>query len=638
MQLDWQLFTNVKSSLFLFALATQCALAWIFSILFLAFRRTAGEQPYFRSWTWAWFARAGALSIALLRFAVPMLQGREASELDGTPFSTVAYGLYQVGKFLNALWLLEGACLFAGMRWSRLRGRVVSLATILAALLSVTAATVVQDLLTLQAPVVVLASSLAAVTLLRLPRAHRSFGTRLAGTTLSLQAGLWVVYTVAFLRRDGAWPMVRNVWTVVTAHNSYFDLTIDVLVASSFVVLLLQDAYRRQLEAEAERSRLRAELDRTQRLGSLGTLVSGVAHELNNPLTAILGFAEALTTPVSEEERTRHANIIREQALRCRRIVRGLSTFSGKESEVQENIEVRALLERVEHGFEFELARQRVSVLIRVSDPIPRFKGDRFALEQMVTNLLANAVQASPMGASVTLAARVVGESGESIEIVVEDEGSGIPSDVLPRIFDPFFSTRAPGQGMGLGLAVVHGIVKAHGGTIRAENRSPCGARFVVMLPVRARAKAPADEDLTEHEIPRPAGEERRPVELLVIEDEPLVREMLAALGSRRGWRVSTAGSGRAGLERLRSAGEHFDVVLCDLRMAAPSGIEIHDLLASEDPRRLERFLFVTGDIGSAEAVAFAARCIRPILRKPFHIRELAERIEEVAATQTAGG
>jgi signal transduction histidine kinase/CheY-like chemotaxis protein len=635
MQLDWELFASVKNTLFLFALATQCALAWIFSVLFLAFLRVPGVQPYFRSWTWAWFARAAALSIAFLRFAVPMLEGRDSAELDGTLFSAIDYALYQGGKFLNAAWLLEGACLLAGVRWSRLRSRGLLVGALVLTLLSLAASTVVEDFLTVQAPVVVLTSSIAAVLLLRLPRERRSLGTRLAGTVLGVQALLWVAYFVALLRGDGAWPMVRNVWTIVMAHNSYFDLTVDVLIASSFVVLLLQDAHRRQLEAEAERSRLRAELERTQRLSSLGTLVSGVAHELNNPLTAILGFAEALTAPVADGERARHANIIREQALRCRRIVHGLSTFSGKESEFQESIDLGALFERVMHGFEFELARQTVSVSIRVSDVLPRFSGDRFALEQMVANLLSNAVQASPPGTSVTLSAQPI-TSG--VELAVEDEGEGIPADLHSRIFDPFFTTRAPGEGMGLGLAVVHGIVKAHGGTIRAENRTPRGARFVVTLPARSRTRAPGDEALPQREIPRAHEPRKSPVELLVIEDEPLVREMLAALGARRGWRVATAGSGRAGLERLRAEGERFDAVLCDLRMATPSGIELHDLLAAEQPRLVERFLFFTGDVGSEEAAAFARRCTRPMLRKPFHVDDLVARIEEVAATRVAVG
>jgi signal transduction histidine kinase/CheY-like chemotaxis protein len=633
MENSWNSIFEAASSLFFFALGTQCVLAWIFSLLFLSFLRAARKPAYFQAWTRAWWARAVALTAILVRFTVPIAGGDHPAVLDGRLVSDVGYSIYQGGKLLACWWLLEGVLCYAG-RLPRRRTSWIPWLLVLSALVAVLASENVEELLLVQSPVAVATSGLGALALFRLAPERRNTGTRITASALLLQAGLWALYFFIYQGADrGPWPVVQTPAALIAAHNSYFDLAVDVLLASGLVVLLLQDVHERQMAAEAERSRLRAELDRTQRLGSLGTLVSGVAHELNNPLTAILGFAEALTAPASDEERTRQANIIREQALRCRRIVHGLSTFSGKGSEVQESIDLGALLERVTRGFEFELTRQRIGVSVRVADALPRILGDRFALEQMVANLLANAVQASPIGSGVTLSAQA-GTRG--IELVVEDEGPGIPAEILARIFDPFFTTRPPGEGMGLGLAVVHGIVKAHGGTIHAENRTPRGARFVVTLPTRSRGCAPADEDLPEREVPRPREPEKQSVELLVIEDEPLVREMLATLGARRGWRVSTAGSGRAGLERLRAEGERFDAVLCDLRMAAPSGIEIHDLLAAEDPRLVERFLFFTGDLGSEDAAAFAQRCTRPILRKPFHIDELAARIEGIAAARTA--
>jgi signal transduction histidine kinase/ActR/RegA family two-component response regulator len=630
MENSWTTIFDVAASLFFFALATQCVLAWLYSLLFLSFLRAAGEPPYFRSWTLAWWARAVALTAILARFALPIVRGEQPAILDGTLASHAGYSIYQGGKLLAYWWLCEGVLRFAD-RMPRWRTSWIPWLLALSAPLAVIASESVAGLLLVQSPVAVSTSLLGALALLRLAPERRNAGTRITATALLVQAALWSLYCFVYLDADrGPWPVVRTPSSIIAAHNSYFDLVLDVLLASGLVVLLLQDVHRRQMAAEAERTRLRAELDRTQRLGSLGTLVSGVAHELNNPLTAILGFAEALTAPVSEQERARQANIIREQALRCRRIVHGLSTFSGKESEVHETIDLGALLERVTRGFELELARKGVRVSIEVSGAPPRFQGDRFALEQMVANLLANAVQASAPGTAVTLSARPVEQGG--VELCVEDEGTGIPADVLPRIFDPFFTTRVPGEGMGLGLAVVHGIVQAHGGTIRAENRAARGARFVVTLPARLRPEAAGAQ-------PRGAAAPRAaaaagPLELLVIEDEPLVREMIATLGARRGWRVTAVASGRAGLERLRTEGERFDAVLCDLRMAAPSGIELHDQLASDDPSLVERFLFFTGDVGSEDAAAFARRCARPILRKPFHIDELARHIEEIAAAR----
>ena len=627
---SWSSVFDLATSLFLFALGTQCLLAWIYSLLFLSFLRAAQEPPYFESWTRAWFARAVGLTAILVRFTVPITRGENPAILDGTFSSDVGYSIYQSGKLLANWWLLEGVLRYAGSSACR-RVSWVPWLVASGAVVSVAASGSVEDLLIVQSPLVVASSLFGALILLRLAPERRNAGTRIAATALLFQAVVWAIYYAIFL--DGYDMQAFS--GVVAKHNSYIDLSVDVLLGSGLVVLLLQDVHRRQMAAEAERSRLRAELDRTQRLSSLGTLVSGVAHELNNPLAAILGFAEALESPASDEERVRHAAVIKEQALRCRRIVRGLSTFSGKDSEAEEPIDLSVLIERVMRGFEFELARKRVHVTFRPAGAAPALVGDRFALEQMLANLLANALQASPSGKSIMLSAE---DGTDGVQLVVEDEGPGIPPDCLAQIFDPFFTTRAPGEGMGLGLAVVHGIVRAHGGSIRAENRVPHGARFVVSLPRRSRS-GPADGDaLPEREVPRPPAAERKSLELLVIEDEPLVREMLSTLGARRGWRVSTAASGRAGLEHLRNERARFHVVLCDLRMARPSGIEIHDALAAEEPELLERFVFVTGDLASEEAAAFARRCRRPILRKPFHIHELAARIEEAAAARVAAG
>ncbi len=156
----------------------------------------------------------------------------------------------------------------------------------------------------------------------------------------------------------------------------------------------------------------------------------------------------------------------------------------------------------------------------------------------------------------------------------------------------------------------------------------------MVTLPLLARS-ASERELLAQRDVPRPpAPDERRRVEVLVIEDEPLLCHMLESVGARHGWRVTIAGTGRRGLEELRAARRRFDVVLCDLRMESPSGIEIHEELAREDSELLERFLFFTGDLASDEAATFAQRCARPILRKPFRFAELAARVDEVAATR----
>ncbi len=623
----------------LLGLATQCALAWVFAAFFLALLRTAASPGFFRAWTWAWLARAIALSAMFARFFAAMIHADPCPYLEaGSVFERSCTAVYQGAKLLNAGGILAGALLFASIPLGRTRellGGAVLVATgVLSALLTENS----DELLIAQAAVVIPSSALAALILLRLPPERRSLGTKLSGSVLVCQGCLWALYSVVFVQTErGIWPDVRTLWTALGAHNSFFDLGIDVLLASSLVVLLLQDVHRSRLAAEAERARLRLELGRAEKLRSLGKLVSGVAHELNNPLTAILGFAESIGQVGSESERVRATDIIREQALRCRRIVRGLATFSGEETDQLESIALTELLQRVARGFEFELGRHRLALAIDAPGTLPRISGDHFGLEQLFANLLSNAIQASPPDAVVTMRTRA---GATEIEVEVEDSGPGIPPALLERIFEPFFTTKEPGSGVGLGLAVAHGIARAHGGSIRAENRAGGGARLTVRLPLRSLPpRREPSAPLPVRELPRPPARPSAPrpagavrLELLVIEDEPLLCEMLKSFGARRGWSVVTAGSGQDGLERLRREGERFDVVLCDLRMPPPSGIEIHDRMRCENPQLLERFLFLTGDLSSVEAATFAARCSRPILRKPFELSELAAHVEGIGS------
>ncbi len=630
---EWTLPVDHTGLVSPFALVTQWALGLLFAIFFLALSRSAGSPAYFRAWTRAWFARALALTAILVRIYVPLGRAHGPLWEDGSLLTTLLQGLYQAGKFLTAGWIVEGALCFAGLPLGR--RRALAGAGVLVVLAGVSASLVrdVDDLLAVQALVMITSSVVSAALLLGLAPARRTLGTRLSGSVLLVQGLLWSLYFIAFLNAHrGLWPEVRTPLATLAAHNSYFDLGVDVILAASLVVLLLQDLQKSKLAAEAERSRLQLELGRTERLRSLGTLVSGVAHELNNPLTAILGFAESLDTARSDEERSRAAGVIREQALRCRHIVRGLCTFSGEESDVREPVDILELLRRVAQGFRFELDRRSLTLGIEGPPDLRHVSGDRFGLEQLFANLVSNAVQASPPGSRVRLSAR---EQENAVEIAVEDAGPGIPAEILSRLFDPFFTTKPTGAGMGLGLTVAHAIAHAHGGSLRAENREEGGARLVVGLPTGRAAGRPGTTGADTLQQPplrdavlRPA---RTGLNLLVIEDEPLLCEMLRRFGARRGWSVSTEDNGRSALELLRREGERFDVVLCDLKMAPPSGIEVHDRMLDERPQLLERFLFLTGDLSSHEAAAFASRCRRPILRKPFRLADLAARVESIA-------
>jgi PAS domain S-box-containing protein len=376
-------------------------------------------------------------------------------------------------------------------------------------------------------------------------------------------------------------------------------------------------------------------LRQSEKLAALGQLVSGVAHELNNPLAAILHFAEDLLHDERSEADLEALSVIRDQARRSRSIVRDLLSFVRFRDAARERVQlsealaasVKALQPTVE-----ELGARLVAEL-----PAEEVFGntDRTGVQQIVTNLVVNAAQASGPGGEVRLIARVV---EHELQIVVEDTGAGIPPKLMDRIFEPFFTTKPVGQGTGLGLSVTLGIVQQLGGRIAVENRTPdgSGARFTVNIPVLVAVPdpgpgTPAFGTAAVGANPTPAAPAPR---VLIIDDEPSIRAALRRFFARRGWDVEEAEDGAAGLSLMLESTRDFTVVISDLKMPGCSGVELHDHVASVAPELLDRIIFSTGDVASKEAAEFVQRTRCTVMQKPFELRALEAvvmRLREVA-------
>ncbi len=413
------------------------------------------------------------------------------------------------------------------------------------------------------------------------------------------------------------------------------------------------------VQVERERERLLARITEADRIESLGKLVSGVAHELNNPLAAILNFTEDLLADARPDEERLALQVIQAQALRSRTIVRDLLTFvrqgdrRPRKPEMPGHI-LDTLLRAVQPG----MNTQGVQFAATVGDPETPLELDRAGFEQVVTNLLTNAAQAAGAGGAVRLAAR---REGDEYVVSVEDNGAGITAEHAARIFEPFFTTKPTGQGVGLGLSVSIGIVKAHGGTLVAENRAAevgGGACFTLRLPVAAgvtpsrpspvppvtardiaAAQAQQVQRATREAAaggasPLPA---RRPG-LLVIDDEEPIRRGLRRYFERRGWAVDEAADGTDAIVKLerREASVLYDVVLCDLKMPGVSGQELYARIAAESPEMARRFILSTGDVTAHDVAGFLATVPAPVLEKPFELITLEQLAEEVRRAATA--
>jgi signal transduction histidine kinase len=387
------------------------------------------------------------------------------------------------------------------------------------------------------------------------------------------------------------------------------------------------------------------QLVQAEKLSAAGRVVSGVAHELNNPLSAILHFTEDLLEDKGRPSADQQAlNAVRVQAGRARKIVRDLLSFVHSREHHVVPLDVREVLGPVELGVRPELERTGARMTIEADQDIPPVLADASGIEQVLTNLIINGAQAAGVGGVIRVRIRA---GAEGCCISVEDNGPGIPPHVMPHIFEPFFTTKPYGEGTGLGLSVSLGIAGQHGGTLQAENRSPMegpGARFTLSLPYGLSSNPAGNAAMAAASPPEsaPAASNRGVLRsdgvpsgtraVLLIDDEAPIRIALRRYFERTGWTVEEAADGEAGLAKLVAAPpEAYTLILTDLKMPRLSGAELHDRLAALRPDLFAQLIIMTGDVGSPEAVTLLARTDRPMIEKPFELAELGQLIDRLA-------
>ncbi len=374
------------------------------------------------------------------------------------------------------------------------------------------------------------------------------------------------------------------------------------------------------IEDVSERQELQARLAVSDRMASLGTLAAGVAHELNNPLSYVVGnlafarealAAGAATPPEALTQARQALDEANEGAARVRQIVGDLRALSRTGEDRREPVDVGAA---VRSALTLAAGVLRPCATLAVDlQPVSTVLGDPARLGQVILNLLVNAGQAIGEGHAETNTIQVSTaiEPDGRVRISVADTGPGIPDDVLPRIFTPFFTTKSSGQGTGLGLAICQQTVLAMGGELSVRTRTGQGATFTVLLPPAPVALRPA---AAPDPGPGPAAGPRGRV--LVVDDEPYVgKTMRRILGGAHD--VEVLESARAALERLAQPPAP-DVILCDLMMPGMTGMDLHAALLGTDPAMAGRMVFVTGGALHESSRAFIASVGNPVLEKPF--------------------
>jgi two-component system NtrC family sensor kinase len=368
-------------------------------------------------------------------------------------------------------------------------------------------------------------------------------------------------------------------------------------------------------------------LAQAERLSSLGEIVAGVAHELNNPLSGVVGYAELLRANAGDPEQIQDLQRIVESALRCQKIVLKLLSFARKQPPEKRFNDLNDCVSKVVDLKSYHLQSSEIETVLELDPALPGTCFDFQQIEQVVLNLLNNAEQA--IGA-IRRSGRIVlrtGSEGGRVFVEVTDDGPGIPEDVRERVFDPFFSTKELGKGTGLGLSVSYGIVQEHDGEIEVRAASGGGTCFRVSLPIiegEEHASGPLSVEI-DREAGRLSG--RR---ILVADDEPTVLELFARLLRQEGADVTAARDGTEAWDRMGEC--EFDLVIADLRMPNLSGQELYERVAEERPDLLRRFVFATGDLVRPETTSFLEGLPNRILTKPLEVetvrRVLSQAIE----------
>lgn len=373
--------------------------------------------------------------------------------------------------------------------------------------------------------------------------------------------------------------------------------------------------------------RTHRQMVQTEKLTALGTLVSGICHELNNLIGPILGYAEMLEDSGVTGKQLERVREIQKAATSAKDVVDTLLGFGRGAGGERESCDLNKTLRSASDLVAHRCRSYGIALKTELDPNLPETVADTRALQQAFLNILTNAVQEmEKQGGALT-----VGSSSREglLLLTFEDTGPGISAENVAKIFDPFFTTKPAGQGTGLGLSLALGHIKAHGGDILVENVAPHGARFTVRLPrvrgteVRRRFVTPA--------IPHTASSPRR--RILLVEDDLSMRGMLTQFLSPQ-YELSVCSSGREALGVIDR--EPFDLIVSDIKMGGVSGRELYDQIKARRPEVAAKFLFITGDQFAEETREFLERERVECLRKPFELRELQNAIERRLAVGAA--
>ena len=463
-------------------------------------------------------------------------------------------------------------------------------------------------------------------------------GLNLLGQSREELLGKPIYQVISDKIRDDYFPLSQVLDTGRVAFVERYDETLDrhfdIRCSPAFdgqggiikFVILMHDITKR-VKAEKKEKMMQRELQVTSRLASIGEMVAGIGHEINNPLTSVIGLSELLTRNDFPEDIREDVQAIHDSARRAAGVVKKLLTFARHNRLEKECADINAIVMGVLEMRTHVMRTSNIECRTRLHPELPQTMANVGQLEQVFLNIIINAEQAMAKAHGGGKLFIKTGLTDGMIRVQVTDNGPGIAAENMERMFEPFFTTKGNEGGTGLGLSVSYGIINEHGGRLLTRSKPGKGASFIVDLPITmTQAKNPRETGNKEE--PSPATASGTGVRIIIVDDELDIREVLKRILSSEGYTVEAVSSARAALEILTR--QKFDLILLDIKMSDMDGIELYEQLKEIVPDLQRRVICISGELVSARNKAFLDKNRLPYLTKPFGIRDLLNKVASV--------
>ena len=397
-----------------------------------------------------------------------------------------------------------------------------------------------------------------------------------------------------------------------------------------------QPAYQFFMLEVTERTRLEQQLRQAEKLSALGQMISGVAHELNNPMSVIKGYLELVLAHHDLQPQTRaDLEKVVHESNRAAKLVMNFLSFAREQPAHREMVNLSAMVQRLIEVRKFDLLVAKTEVLLALDPQLPPVHADPDQVQQLIINLVNNSLQAMVESSRPGRLKITTRHSEGRVHVLVEDNGPGVPPHLVNKIFEPFFTTKEVGTGTGLGLSIAHSIMADHKGRIQYQASSLGGAGFVLDFPAAKAEPAPRGVETTTvtakpTETPAARGEK-----ILVLDDEKAIAEMLGEMLGLLGYQPTLCHSAAHALELITQ--QNFDVIISDFRMPGINGEQFYALATRQQPALARRIVYLTGDIVNTDTLKFLESIGNPHMTKPFNLARVRTTVAEVIQANSGG-